>query len=61
MNIGLLKLTQRNLSGWLNKCYEETVPTDRKLEVIMMSLSDICIALGTDGSQEAIEEWYNHD
>lgn len=61
MNVGLLKLTHRNLSSWLTKCREETVSTDKKLEIIMNSLSDMCTALGTDGTQESIDKWYEED
>ncbi len=58
MNQALLKLTHRNLSGWLTKCHQETVTTDKKLEIILFALSDICTALGTDGTQDSIDKWY---
>ena len=61
MNIQLLKLTQQNLSGWLTKCQQETVSVDKKLETIMFALADICTALGTDGTQESINKWYDED
>jgi hypothetical protein len=61
MNKKLLRLAQRNLNDWLTKCREETVSVDRKLELIMFSLSDICTALGTDGTQDDIDKWYEFD
>jgi len=61
MNYKLLKLTHGNLMGWVRRSQEETVSADKKLEVIMVSLADICTALGTDGSEEAIEAWYAED
>jgi hypothetical protein len=58
MNKQLLKITHSNLMGWLTKCREETVSPDKKLEIIMMSLADICVAMATDGTQESIDKFY---
>ena len=58
MNKELLQFTQRNLSSWLVRCYENSVSVDDKLNLILFSLSDICTALGTDGTQEDIDKWY---
>lgn len=58
MNEALLKLTHKNLMGWLTRCREETVSTDQKIEIVMMSLADICTALATDGTAESIEAFY---
>jgi hypothetical protein len=61
MNRGLLKIAYRNLMGWLTKCHEGSVSTDKKLEIIMMSLADICTALATDGTQESINAFHDED
>lgn len=58
MNIKLLKIAHNNLMGWLTKSREETVNQDKKLEITMMSLADMCTALGTDGTQKSINAWY---
>lgn len=41
-----LNITRRNLMGWLHKGREYAVPDEQKLNVIMMSLADMCDALG---------------
>lgn len=58
MNKPMLRMVYNNLMGWLTKSREETVSADKKLEIIMMSLADICTALATDGTQESIEAFY---
>jgi hypothetical protein len=44
----LLKLTHRNLMDWLQKSREETVSLERKMNVLMLSVADLCIALADD-------------
>ena len=44
----LLKLTHRNLMDWLQKSREETVPFDQKINVLMLSVADLCAALAHD-------------
>lgn len=61
MNYTLLKLTHNNLTDWLARCSEETISNDRKLQIIMQSIADICMALGTDGTLESAEKWSNED
>lgn len=61
MNKGLLKLVHQSLMGWLTKCREETVSADKKLEVIMLSLADMCTALATDGTQDSINKFYGEN
>jgi hypothetical protein len=58
MNKALLKLTHDSLMTWLTKCREETVSADKKLEIIMLGLADICTALATDGTEESINAYY---
>lgn len=55
MNQFLLRWTHKNLMSWMTKSREQTVPVDKKLDIIMMSLADICQALGTDGTEESLE------
>lgn len=39
---------------WLAKCHQEAVSPDKKLEIIMMSLADMCHSMtGLDGNQIA--------
>jgi hypothetical protein len=61
MNKAILKFTARNLGDWMIKSREQTVTVDQKLELIMFSIRDICIALCTDGSQESIDQFYAQD
>jgi hypothetical protein len=58
MNKAILKFTAKNLGDWMIKSREQTVTVDQKLELIMFSIRDICIALCTDGTQESIDEFY---
>jgi hypothetical protein len=58
MNKVLLRNTHSNLMGWLTKFRHETVPTDKRLEIVMMALADMCQALATDGTPESTEEFY---
>lgn len=53
MNKPLLKIAHNNLMEWASKGASDT----KKLEVIMVSLADICTALATDGTQKSIDEW----
>ena len=61
MNKALLKSTARNLDDWMTKSMQQTVTIDQKLDLIMFSLKDICVALCTDGSQESIDQFYAPD
>lgn len=56
-----LKLTHDSLIGWLTKCQEETVSADKKLEIIMVSLANLCKSLATDGTEESIEAFCADD
>ncbi len=58
MNKNLLALTHSNLMAWLTRCSQETVSTDKKLEIIMLSLADMCSALafGSEEEREAAME-----
>ena len=57
MNICQLILTRRSLYSWLTKCREETISADKKLEIIMMSLADMCQAMtGLNGDELAKRE-----
>jgi hypothetical protein len=53
MNKELLMLTYSNLMNWLMKCSQETVSTDKKLEIVMMALADMCQALAAETADEA--------
>lgn len=48
MNKELLLLTRDNLMAWLTRCTQESVSADKKLELIMISLADMCQALACD-------------
>jgi hypothetical protein len=61
MNKTILKFTARNLDDWMTKSMQQTVTIDQKLDLIMFSLKDICVALCTDGSQESIDQFYAPD
>ncbi len=51
MNSALLIWTRDNLYGQLRRCREETVSTDKKLEILMMAVADMCAALGRDSEE----------
>jgi hypothetical protein len=61
MNKTMLKFTARNLSDWMTKSDQQTVTADQKLNLLIFSLRDICVALCTDGSQESINQFYAPD
>lgn len=55
----MFNLTRRNLMGWLQQDRDFGVPDEQKLNVIMMSLADMCDALGGKSArleEEAAEE-----
>jgi hypothetical protein len=58
MNKQLLKVVCDNLTEWVIKSNMESIPQDKKLNIIMMSLADICVALATDGTEKSIEEFH---
>ena len=58
MNKAILKSIGDNLFDWSAKAMHETVSQDKKLDLIMFSISELAKALYTDGSQESVEEWY---
>lgn len=45
MNIDQLIFTRRSIYSWLTKCHQETVSADKKLEIIMITLADMCQAM----------------
>ena len=47
----LLKLTHRNLMDWLTKSRDETVSLDQKINVLMLSVADLCVALADDETE----------
>ncbi len=51
MNKDLLIWTRDNLYDNLRRCREETVSVDKKLEILMMSLADMCAALGRESEE----------
>jgi hypothetical protein len=53
VNKDLLLLTRNNLMAWVGRSREETVSVDKKLELIMFSLADMCAALGRDTEETA--------
>jgi hypothetical protein len=53
VNKDLLLLTRDNLMAWVGRCQEETVSVDKKLELIMFSLADMCAALSRDTEETA--------
>jgi hypothetical protein len=52
MDKKLLQNTKRNLYDWLTKCRHETVHLDKRMEIIMMALADMCEAMATDKETE---------
>jgi len=52
MNKELLILTRDNLYSWLRRTSEETVTVEARLNVIMMSLADLCAALARDSEDD---------
>ena len=53
MNKELLIWTRDNLYDWLRRTREETVSTDKKLEILMMAIADMCAALGRETEENA--------
>ena len=48
MNKDLLLWTRDNLMSCITGSHQEPVSTDKKLELIMLSLADMCAAFGRD-------------
>lgn len=48
MNKKLLRDTRRNLHDWVRRSRRETVHLDKRLEVLMLALADVCEALALD-------------
>ena len=44
MNKQLLRETRRNLHAWVKRSRTETVHLDKRMEVLMLALADVCEA-----------------
>jgi len=55
MNNKLLRETRRNLHAWVTRSKNETVHLDKRMEVLMLALADICEALTTHPEQDLEE------
>jgi len=53
MNKQLLRETRRNLHAWVKRSRTETVHLDKRMEVLMLALADVCEALALDDVKQA--------
>jgi len=51
MNNKLLRETRRNLHAWVTRSKNETVHLDKRMEVLMLALADMCEAMATDEAE----------
>jgi hypothetical protein len=61
MNKFMLAWTHSNLNSWMHKATQETVPIDKKLDLIMFSLADMCQAIGFDDYDQLDAYKREHD
>lgn len=48
MNKKLLRDTRRNLHDWVRRSRHETLHLDKRLEIVMLAIADLCEALALD-------------
>jgi hypothetical protein len=48
MNSQLLRETRRNLHDWVRRSKYETVHLDKRMEVLMLALADMCETLASE-------------
>jgi hypothetical protein len=50
----LLRKTRQTLHEWVWRCEHETVHLDRRMEILMLALADICEALALEDNETKV-------